>query len=65
MRDDESGALRAYVVVLRCASAAFFAPGDCLRVPAVPTAIGPVDIRLGTRYCNRGPGVLVPGVLWV
>ncbi len=65
MRDDESGALRAYVVVLRCASAAFFAPGDCLRVPAVPTAIGPVDIRLGTRYCNRGPGLLVPGVLWV
>ena len=65
MTDDESGSLRSYVVVLRSNSAAFFAPGDFLRVPAVPTAIGPVDMRLGTRYCDRGPGVQVPGDVWV
>lgn len=55
---------REYIVVLRCASAARFAPDDYLHVETQSES-GPVNLIFRTRYSDQGFSALVPYDLWV
>lgn len=56
---------RSFIVVLRGPSAAIFRQGEKLRLRGFPSAVGPVDLSIATRWLQVASGASVPGQLWI